>query len=416
MADATFRAYTFPGGRRDAYLPAWIPVQIKPVDLSRVRSRQKVADKPMSTFHDTGNPRTNAAGEYSWLAAGRPGGVVGGYEWINDDKGIIVTGWFDEETWAQGDARGNRVSHAGELAFGGAVVWTTALEIACAMHGAVLEMEGSDPDLNAVLHQYWTQKWCSGQILNRKVWPVVKRKIANYAMLSAAARSGTRDPIDVPVNTYAPKMRPMVIGVPWDGRNDITINGVKFEAQPVTAKTTIPLNTRQWASSESLATGPTLPAGTEVSLLGWVAGELVDGVSEWWIGTGGSRLWAGGIDVQPKTDPDYGKKPEADPGLTVVNGRVYFDLNSDEDTGEPGRTITIHRNGDLHRWADSTSTKTGTLKAGQKVTCHYWTRGEELPLKLPSGETVGEMIWYVQGDDLNAGNRFWSGLSTERPD
>jgi hypothetical protein len=414
--EQAYKAYTVPGGKRPLLLPSWIKVSIRPVDLARVRSYQKAA-KSMTTIHDTGNPRTNAEAEYQWLAAGRPGGEVGGYEWINDDKGVIITGWFDEVTWAQGTPDGNRLSHAGEMAIGGNVVFTGALEVACAVHGGVLEMDGITDEDADVLHEYWYGKYCAAQILNRGIEPQVHAKVQSYRRAAAAFRAGT--PIEVPGTVYAPKSLPMVDGKAWDGKADLTINGVKFEAQKITAKTTGALNQRQWASTESLTTGPMLDAGTSVDLLGWVAGELVDGVSEWWVRADGARLWAGGIDAEPKVDPDYGQEPEAHPGLAVVNGRTYYVLNH-EQTSAQGREITIHRDGDLHRWADAASAVTGAVKEGDTVICGWWTRGTELPLELTNYDgatvTVQEPIWYIQGNDLDAGNRFWSGLSTERPD
>jgi len=434
---ATHKAYTVPGGKRSLLLPAWIKVQIKPVDLEGVRSYTKSGAKTMTTVHDTGNPRTNAQAEYEWLAAGRPGGVVGGYEWITDDTGVIVTGWFDEDTWAQGVANGNRISHAGEMAFGGSVVWTTALEVTCAMHGAVLEMEDRISDAAAVLHQYWTGKWCAGQILNRGIWPEVRAKILAYARAARAYRNG--QPVtDIPATTYPQTYVPIdpATGKAWDGSADVEVNGVKFEAQRTTAKTLGVLNQRQWASTESLPVAEALAEGTSVELLGWVAGELVDGISEWWITADGARLWAGGIDVQPKVDPDYGQQPEPPTGgvdlpaqgPVPVNGRLYYPLfdEASEEAGEPvlGRKITVERPGNLYKWADTTTPIVGTVTpaaAGQPPVEHvfrYWTRGEELPLTMKNvaGETVtvGEPIWYAE--DLYTGARMWSGLSTERPD
>jgi hypothetical protein len=306
------------------------------------------------------------------------------------------------------------------MAFGGSVVWTTALEVTCAMHGAVLEMEDRISEAAAVLHQWWTGKWCAGQILNRGIWPQVLAKIISYAKAARAFRLG-QPVIEVPGTVYAPKSLPIdpATGKTWDGSADITVNGVKFEAQKLTAKATGDLNQRQWASTESLTTGPVVPAGTSLDLLGWVAGELVDGISEWWVRADGARLWAGGIDAEPKVDPDYGQEPEAHPGLQVVNGRTYYVLNH-EQTGEQGREITIYRDGDLHRWADIDSAVTGAVKAGDTVTCGWWTRGSELPLDVKgydgTTQTVQEGIWYIVGNDLDAGNRFWAGLSTERPD
>lgn len=402
-------AYQFPGAPRKAYLPAWINVSIRPVDHPRVRSYQKVTGKRYSTVHDTGNPRTNAEGEYAWLAGGRQGGEVGGYEWINDDRVLIVTGYFDEVTWAQGTPEGNRVSDAGELAFGGNVVWNDALEICCAMHGAVIEMRGLNPNDAAVLHQFWYGKYCAAQILNRGIWSTVKAKIAAYATAAAQARAGG---VTVPPpSVYADPVPPLVDGQPWDGHADVTINGVVFEAQKLTAATTAALNRRQWASTQSQLTGAVIPAGTDVDLLGWVAGELVDGISEWWIDTAGNRLWAGGIDATPKTVPDYGELPEAVPGMVLVNGRTYYPMHAEDGSGAIGRTITVRRDGTLHKWAGTDSEVVGTVKAGDDRVFRYWTRGEGLPL-YDGGPS--EIIWYAE--DVYSGARMWSGLSDERPD
>lgn len=417
------KAVTFVGARREAYLPAWIPVSIRIINHERFRSYSPFTHQTKSTYHDTGNPRTNAEGEYSWAAAGRPGGVVGGYTHIFDDTKIIQTGPLNERSWHAGTPRGNE-SFGCEHAFGGAVSWTRSLEIGMALHGALIEMQGLDPDDAAVLHQFWTGKWCSGQILNRGIWPAVKAGIKRYAALAAAARAGKAVAVPAPdagageaptAAFAAPVMPRYPDGTAWDGREDMVENGVKFEAQRLTATTTVNLRRRQWASTESLDTGPVIPAGTEVALLGWVAGELVDGISEWWIGDSGSRLWAGGFDVAPKADPEYGKAPEKAPGMRVVNGRMYYPL-VDELTGDPGRTITIKRPGNLRRWADVDSPVTGEVAPGQDVVCGWWTRGSTVGLTMPDGLIVDESIWYVVGLDLDGGNRFWAGLTEERPD
>lgn len=415
---ATMKAVHFIGARRTAYLPDWIPVDIRIVDHPRVRSWSTFTNQTKSTYHDTGNPRTNRWGEYSWLSGGRQGGVVGGYQFIFDDGGIIQTGVCNERSWHAGTPRGNE-SFGAEHAFGGSVVYTTSLEIGMALHGALIEMQDLDPDDAAVLHQFWTGKYCSAQILNRGIWPQVKAGIKRYYQLARAARLGQAAPAPDPDQgsaTYAPAVVPRYPdGTRWDGKRDMVENNVKFEAQPVTAKTTVNLRRRQWASTESLDTGPVVPAGEEVHLLGWVAGELVDGISEWWVGTGGSRLWAGGIDVEPKTDPDYGDQPESAIGMTVVNGRTYYPLMNDQ-TGEQGRVIRIQRAGNVRRWADVNSPIMDTLDVGEDVTCGWWTRGTTVQLTMPDGEVVPEPIWYVIGLDLHAGNRFWSGLTTDRPD
>lgn len=418
---ATMRAVNFVGARRAAYLPSWIPVSIRIINHERFRSYQKFTNQTKSTYHDTGNPRTNAEGEYAWAAAGRPGGVVGGYTFIFDDSKIIQTGPMDEVSWHAGTPVGNQ-SFGGEHAFGGSVVWSTSLEIGMALHGAVLEMMDLNPDDAAVMHQYWTGKWCPGQILNRGIWPSVKAGIKRYWKLARAARNGESATVpdgpgagagEKPSVVFATPVMPRYPdGTPWDGAQDMVENGVKFEAQAMTVKTTVNLRRRQWASTESLDTGPVIPAGTELKVLGWVAGELVDGISEWWIGDTGSRLWAGGIDADPKVDPDYGKQPEEPTGIHNINGRLYYPLHDDD--GELGREFTVQRSGNLRKWADTDSAIVGTVEPGERRTFRYWTRGEAVQLTLPDGSRAPENIWFAE--DLHTGARMWAGLSEERPD
>ena len=419
------RAHRWPGLKRSAYLPAWIPVEVRISTSSRTRSFQKYTHQTLTTVHDTGNPRTKAAGELSWLLAGRPGGGKGGYNWINDDGIIYITGPFDEETWHAGTPRGNRVSWAGELAYGGNTVWETALEIACAMHGAVIEAQGLNPDEAAVLHQYWYGKWCAAQVLNRGIWDYVCKKIARYARLAAAARAGTTiDPSENPDNVYAdPRPLRLEDGTLWDGKEDAVVNGTKYEAQRATVKTAVELRRRQWAITDAMQTGPPLPAGTEVEVLGWVAGELVGQIGEWAVDAEGNRLWVGGLEgYEPKTDPDYGADPELPPGAELVNGRLYYPLYPDDLTkeewealdGNPpelGRRITVARDGNLRRWADSSTEATGEVSAGEERIFKYYTRGEALPLWEGGPE---ERIWFTE--ELHAGSRMWAGLSKERPD
>lgn len=409
----TMKAVNFVGAKRTAYLPSWIPVEIRIINHERFRSYSPFTHQVKDTYHDTANPRTNAEGEYAWAAGGRQGGSVGGYQFIFDDRKIIQTGPLNERSWHAGTPRGNE-SFGSEHAFGGSVVWTTSLEVGMALHGSLIEMQDLDPDDAAVMHQYWTNKWCPGQILNRGLWPQVKAGIKRYYQLARDARNGQSVEVPTPGATsavYATPSLPMYDdGTPWDGERDITVGATKFEAQRVKAKTTVNLRRRQWGSTQSLDTGPAIPAGTEVELLGWVAGELVDGVSEWWVGTSGSRLWAGGIDATPKTDPDYGKLPEIMMGVYPVNGRLYYPL-VDEETGALGRTITIKRDGNLRKWADTASESVGTVKAGEDRVFRYWTRGEAIPLYDGGPD---EQIWYAE--DLHTGARMWAGLSDERPD
>lgn len=404
-------AHRLPGGPRELFLPDDIEVIQRIVTHPNVTSGRVSAPKTSDTYHDTGNPRTNAAAEMTWLANGRPGGEAGGYNGIIGTKVIYVTGPLNWETWHAGVRAGNLFSLGWEHAFGGDEDWQGSLDTACWLHAAI--MECFDWPMSVFYwHQKWYGKWCPGQIFNRGLQSWVIAKITDLRAVIRAHREGTAVP--PPAQEWADAILPvMANGKPWDGREDLVLNGSKYEAQRVTAKTTAALNQRQWAGTESLFTGPTLTAGTEVELLGWVAGELVNGISEWWIDTAGRRLWAGGIDAEPKQDPEYGQRPDAPPGVVYVNGRPYYPLH-DEKTGQLGRTISVHRDGNLHKWADTASPQVGSVKAGEERVFRYWTRGESLPLTTKAGDEVEEGIWYAE--QLHDGDRMWSGLSEERPD
>lgn len=403
------KAVTFVGANRAAYLPAWIPVSIRIVNHSRVRSYRKVALMTRSTYHDTGNPRTRAEGEYAWLAGGRVGGELGGYNLIFDDGIIIQCVPLDEDTWHAGTPAGNATSWGSEHAFGGGVSWTKSLEVGAALHGALLEMADRPPTA-AVLHQFWYGKWCSAQILNRGIWPTVLEMIATAWQRSRNARlaaAGQPVPGPDPAPAYAPGILPRRDdGSIWDGTDVLVANGVTFYPQKLTTTTTVALRRRQWGNTDSLETGPVVPAGGSVDLLGWVAGELVDGISEWWIGSGGSRLWAGGIAATPAQVPDYGEHPDDGPGVALINGRLYYPL-VDPETGTQGRKLIVTGPTTVRRWADVDSAAEGERKAGDEVTAYWWALGSEVR---------SEPVWYVlQESAVAPGGRVWAGDTDDRP-
>lgn len=398
---------------RSMFLPATLRVQTKIVTHPNTTRRLVRKPKKGAVGHDTGNPRTNALAEWNWLAGGRKGGSKGSYNAIVDDGGVIYCAYLDEETWHAGLGWWNEWTWGTELAYGGAVVWTVAWENWCAWLAGLLEMGDLDPVTAFHFHEAVYGKYCPAQVFLRNLRGATTERIIYYWKLARAAREG-RQPATPGI--YALPQPPIVDGVRWDGKRDTTINGVKFEAQRATARTTVVLNQRQWGSTESLLTGPAHPAGTEVELLGWVKGELVDGISEWWVDVDGHRLWAGGIDLEPKEDPDWAEVPAEMPaGTVVVNGRVYLPL-VDEDTGELGRKIDIIRDGELRKWAETGehSPVVGAVEAGTERIFKYWTRGEALDLELADGQVVKELIWFAE--DVHGGARMWSGLSRERPD
>ena len=69
---------------------------------------------------------------------------------------------LNEVSWHAGTPIGNQ-SFGAEHAFGGGGDYNRSLEIGMALHGGLIEMMDLDPDDAAVLHQYWTGKWCSAR-------------------------------------------------------------------------------------------------------------------------------------------------------------------------------------------------------------------------------------------------------------
>jgi hypothetical protein len=184
------KAYQFVGAKGKVWLPDWIKVDIRIIDHTRFRSFQPFTGQQFSVWHDTGNAKTDAEAEYRWAAGGRQGGSVGGYTFIFDDDQIIQTGPMNEVTWAQGDAYGNKVGWASEQAFGAGADFGKTLEIGAALHGGICAMMGWAVDTHLVKHQYWTGKWCPGQILNKGMWSQVVRMTSDAALKASVAASG----------------------------------------------------------------------------------------------------------------------------------------------------------------------------------------------------------------------------------
>jgi hypothetical protein len=81
---------------------------------------------------------------------------------------------------------------------------------------------------------------------------------------------------------------------PFDGQPKI-VNGKEFHPfrKQVTSKG---VNRREWATSDADLTGPSIPAGTKITVYYWVEGEKVDGNNVWVIDRAGSRIWSGGVE------------------------------------------------------------------------------------------------------------------------
>lgn len=200
---AGMKAHRWSGLNVDVWLPDDIPVEVKIIGHSRFRSFQKVATgvKTKTTWHDTGNSRTNADQEWTWANNGREGAGVGGYNAIFDDRKIIICQPFDEVVWAAGTAEGNRVSWHAEHAWGGAVNFRRSLEIGAALHGGLIAAKGWSVDTALVKHQIWYGKWCPGQILNKGLWPTVITMVSDAAALARVAAATGK--VVAPLTTYA---------------------------------------------------------------------------------------------------------------------------------------------------------------------------------------------------------------------
>jgi len=220
--------HIWPGLKNPIYLPDWIPVHIKLITNSRFRNYEKFSGQVKTTWHDTGNPGTNAWGEWTWANNGRQGAGVGGYNGIFDDKVVIIAQPFDEKVWHGGTVP-SYTSWAFEQAWGTGVNWETCLQVGAAVHGGLLASQGLSI-AGLVQHNYWSGKLCPGQIRNRGLWPKVVGMVeaARIGALEAAgvARPAPSGPTYVePVHidaldfaTLPPKL------VTYDGSDFIYVN------------------------------------------------------------------------------------------------------------------------------------------------------------------------------------------------
>jgi len=184
------KPYRFDGLDKDVWLPDWIIVEKKLITHERFRSFQKSASIVKTTWHDTGNGKTNAKDEWMWANNGREGAGVGGYNFIFDDKRIIFCQPLDEIVWAAGTAEGNKTSWHAEQAWGGTVDFARSLEVGAALHGGLIAAKGWSTDTALVKHQIWYGKWCPGQILGKGTWSAVVKQVSDAAVLAKLAATG----------------------------------------------------------------------------------------------------------------------------------------------------------------------------------------------------------------------------------
>lgn len=189
----------FPGG--PVYLPDSIPVEIKIISSSVPgwTSGQKLRGQTKTTWHDTGNPSSTASSEWGWAANGGRAGInsPGSYNGIFDPTKIIISQRFDELVGHAGTPNGNRQGWAFEQAFGNG--FEAGLRVGAALHGGICAAMGWSVDTALVKHQYWSGKWCPGQILNRGMWSQVVKMTSDAALAAAGAAAGGKIPPTAPV-------------------------------------------------------------------------------------------------------------------------------------------------------------------------------------------------------------------------
>lgn len=204
-AVTTFTKHTFPGLPNPVYLPSWIAVEIKliPSTVNGWTSGQYVAPSNFTstTYHDTGNDASSATSEYNWAATGGRGAInsPGSYNGIFDGTKLIITQRFDELVGHAANPTGNVTSYAFEEAYG-AHGHDKALEVGMWVHAGVLQSMGKTAAKSMYLHQFWSGKWCSKQILDRKQWGYVEKTVdARIGEIkSFLANGGTTTPTPIP--------------------------------------------------------------------------------------------------------------------------------------------------------------------------------------------------------------------------
>jgi hypothetical protein len=199
---AGYRAHTWPGLKNQVWLPDDIKVEVKIINHPRFRSFQKSSAHVGSAWHDTGNSKTNARGEYTWANNGRQGAGVGGYNGIFDDKVVIITQPFDEDVWAAGTPVGNHTFYHFEQAWGTGVDFERSIEIGAAVHGGILAAKGWTTAESLKQHNYFYGKDCPGQIRKRGIWANVVKQVEAARKAAVRAAAGESGGEEVPGPTY----------------------------------------------------------------------------------------------------------------------------------------------------------------------------------------------------------------------
>ncbi len=212
----TFVKHEWEGLKNPVYLPDWIPVEVKYIPKSAAgwTSGQKIDPKQFTstTYHDTGNPATNANGEYTWAKNGGRSGAPGSYNGIFDATKLIITQRFNELVGHAANHTGNVTSYAFEHAgWGPKFDFEGSWEVGCWVHAGVLQAMGRLADTSMFQHNYWSGKDCPGQIRRRGLWSATEQKVdQRIAEINAYLMGGEVKPPKPPITIY-PKPSPIPV-------------------------------------------------------------------------------------------------------------------------------------------------------------------------------------------------------------
>lgn len=197
-----FKPHYFPGWTTPVYLPDWITVETKVIS-PKVPGWTGGAIAPVSrligtTWHDTGNLKSNANGEWSWAANGGradiPGGA-GNYTGIFDQTKLIISSGINELSQATATPQGNRVTLSFEQAgIGPSYDFDKSWLVGTYVHAGFLHALGTTAKANMYQHSYWSGKHCPAQIRNRGIWGKTEDKVdANIAEIRAFLAGSSGD-------------------------------------------------------------------------------------------------------------------------------------------------------------------------------------------------------------------------------
>ncbi len=396
------KKHRFVGLNRDVWVPDNIRVviDIVPSWRTNIRSNQPFSGQTSYTQHETANFNAGAGAwmHRNWLHNGAGGSYVG-FNFVVDDEVIIQLTPLNEVTWHAGTPEGNKFSWGTELCVNQGINHTVARRNAAALAGGILAAMGWGTD-RLYQHNRWWGKDCPYLLRREGRWPVFVSQVEAFRRNALSAAGGK---VPSTSSGYAAGHIVTVNGAKWDGSRKVTFEGRTYHPDPKTVRVGVDaLNRRAEPKTGSPLTGPALPKNEPFAVLGWTRGDKVDGEDRWWVTPWGSHIWVGGTVEKPVERSDFDPKTVR----REVNGHMFYPAGPDG----KGRTIRVVQDAPLHRWADTSAPKVGTVKAEQEVTALYWCEGTE---------RNGEDIWWVlkpdQGDPIQIGPRLHVVHTYQRP-